>query len=70
MINIEDCRRVANNTLDGFNISKQTLATTILALCDEIEKLRAAQPKTDQTTKQTATPNLSDIFGPIFGRNK
>ena len=73
MINTEHHRQMADNALDGFNISKQTLANTVLALCDEIDRLRAAQLKPDTTTKQSATPDMydmPDIFGPIFGRNK
>ena len=56
MINTEHHRRMADSALDGFNISKQTLANTVLALCDEIDRLRAAQLKPDTTAKQTATP--------------
>ena len=70
MIDTEHHRQIANNVLDGFNISKQTLAKAVLGLCDEVDRLRAAQIKPDPAVKQTVTPNISDIFGPIFGRNK
>ena len=70
MNDTEHHRQMANNVLDGFNISKQTLANTVLALCDEVDRLRAARLKPDPAIKQTVTPDIPDIFGPIFGRTK
>lgn len=70
MIDTKRHRYVAHNALDGFNISKQTLANAVLALCDEVDRLRAVQLKSDQAVKQARTPDISDIFGPIFGGTK
>ena len=71
----EEAKKLANEALDGMNVSKQTLANKLIIAADMIRRLEAAHESEKQKSSITSEPefdgsgygsSFQDIFGGVF----
>ena len=66
----EEARQLANDALDGMNVSKQTLANKLLIASNMIRRLEEAckeENKKSSTSSESKFNNSSNAFQDIFG---
>ena len=69
----EEARQLANDALDGMNVSKQTLANKLLIASSMIRRLEEAYKEETKKSSTSSEPKFDgsgntfqDIFGGIF----
>ena len=71
----EEAKKLANDALDGMNVSKQTLANKLIIAADMIRRLEEAYESEKQKSSSTNGPKFDgsgygsafqDIFGGVF----
>lgn len=71
----EEAKKLANDALDGMNVSKQTLANKLIVAADMIRRLEEAYESEKQKSSITSEPefdgsgygsSFQDIFGGVF----
>ena len=71
----EEAKKLANDALDGMNVSKQTLANKLIIAADMISRLEEAYESEKQKSSITDEPkfdgsgygsSFQDIFGGVF----